>query len=112
MEHIIREAIKTGSKTALEIFIGRMIVNTMEILSITTFMERAPIRGQTGENTTASGRITRCTVMVFLLGTMEEYFVGIIFVIKRKDMVNLTGQMGRDIAERGRMENSMAVVYL
>lgn len=54
-----------------------------------------------------NGWIIQCMVKVFIHGMMVEDIKAIIIMIRKKDMANISGQMGNYMMVIGKMENKM-----
>lgn len=88
----MRETTSLEKKTDMDNFFGQINLLTVEILLITTFMDREGIGGLMVENTMAIGNVIRCMVKVFLHGQMVVNMMDNIMTIRNKVMEYLLGQ--------------------
>ena len=90
---------------------GQTAPLTLENSTKTIFMVKEFTRGQTKENTRATGKPIKCMAKEHSHGLMEESMLVSIATIKRKAMVNSSGPMAGAIEASGKAENNMEKVH-
>jgi len=103
------DSIKMVRKRVLVNSLGKMGRYIRESFMITSLTDKVFISGLIIGNLTVSGLITKCMGKELLHGKMDASTSESIKKIKRKDMVNSSGQMVKSIKVSGKTENNMAM---
>ena len=86
-------------------FVGMMAPVTLASLNTMTSADMASTSGATGGTTTVNGKPTRCTAMVSLDGTMEEYTRVSLSTIVKKVLEHSRGRTIASMKARGLTES-------
>ena len=105
---VMREIMNTERSTVSELLSGPMVPLILVNFTTITYMEKEFTLGLIIENTRATGELIRCMAKELLTGLTAENTSVNMQKTKRKDMVNLFGQMEDAIEANGLMVNNMA----